>query len=196
MSYQELLSSLRQEADDKAEKFWREAKSGAEQARNEASAELDRIQAEHLRLQASAVRDATRHVLSAAEKNVRSMRLAAFSGLSERLSHHAACKLPQLRDQQYGELFDALVRELPPYAWETVRVNPEDTALAQRYFPEAKVVPDSLISGGMEVNGGNGRIRIVNTFEKRLERGWPELLPDLIDMVSREIERNAIARDR
>jgi V/A-type H+-transporting ATPase subunit E len=48
----------------------------------------------------------------------------------------------------------------------------------------------------MEVNGDGGRIRIVNTLEKRLERGWPELLPDLIDVAYREIEQNAFTQDR
>jgi V/A-type H+-transporting ATPase subunit E len=124
------------------------------------------------------------------------MRLAALGELSERLSRLAVSLLTQLREQQYGELFDALVRELPPYAWETVRVNPEDSAMAGRYFPEAEIVPDPHISGGMEVNGDGGRIRIVNTLEKRLERGWPELLPDLIDVAYREIEQNAFTQDR
>ena len=187
MSYQELISSLRQEADDKAEKFWREARAEVEQARNEAAAGLDRIRAEQLRQQASAVREATRRVLSEAEKTARRMRLATLGELSERLSRLATSLLPQFREQQYRELFEALVRELPPYAWETVRVNPEDTAMAGRYFPEAKIVPDTRISGGMEVDGDGGRIRIVNTLEKRLERGWPELLPDLIEAVYRGI---------
>lgn len=196
MSYQELISSLRQEADDKAEKFWREARAEAEQARNEAVAGLDRIRAEQLRQQASAVREATRRVLSEAEKSVRRMRLTALEELADRLSRLAVSLLTQLREQQYGELFDALVRELPPYTWETVRVNTLDSAMAGRYFPEAKIVPDSHISGGLEVNGDGGRIRIVNTLDKRLERGWPELLPDLIDVVYRGIGRNAFTRDR
>jgi V/A-type H+-transporting ATPase subunit E len=115
------------------------------------------------------------------------MRLVTLGELSERLSRLATSLLPQFREQQYRELFEALVRELPPYAWETVRVNPEDTAMAGRYFPEAKIVPDTRISGGMEVDGDGGRIRIVNTLEKRLERGWPELLPDLIEAVYRGI---------
>ena len=196
MSYQELISSLRQEADDIAENFWRKARAEAEQARNEAVAGLDRIRAEQHRQQVSAVREATRRVLSEAEKSARRMRLAALGELSERLSRLAVSLLTQLREQQYGVLFEALARELPPYAWETVRVNPEDTAMAGRYFPEAKIVPDPHISGGMEVYGDGGRIRIVNTLEKRLERGWPELLPDLIAVAYREIERNAFTQDR
>lgn len=187
MSYQELISSLRQEADDKAEKFWREARAEVEQARTEAAAGLERIRAEQARRQASAVREATLHVLSEAEKTARHMRLATLGELSERLSRLAAALLPQFREQDYGELFEALVRELPPYAWETVRVNPEDAAMAGHYFPGAKIVPDIRISGGMEVDGDGGRIRIVNTLEKRLERGWPELLPVLIEEIYREI---------
>jgi V/A-type H+-transporting ATPase subunit E len=33
----------------------------------------------------------------------------------------------------------------------------------------------------MEALADEGRIRVINTLEKRLERGWPELLPVLIE---------------
>jgi hypothetical protein len=39
----------------------------------------------------------------------------------------------------------------------------------------------------LEVTGDNGRLCVVNTLEKRLERGWPQLLPEMIRAVNREL---------
>jgi len=78
-------------------------------------------------------------------------------------------------------VFSRLAAELPPIAWETLRVNPADAEVATRLFPRARIVPDSAICGGMEALAEEGRIRVINTLEKRLERVWPELLPALIE---------------
>lgn len=82
-------------------------------------------------------------------------------------------------------MFNRLAAELPPAAWETVRVNPTDGELAGHLFPTALIEPDPAISGGMEALAEEGRIRVVNTLEKRLERGWPELFPDLLGEAER-----------
>jgi vacuolar-type H+-ATPase subunit E/Vma4 len=47
-------------------------------------------------------------------------------------------------------------------------------------------VPDDTVSGGLEVTGDAGRICIDNTLEKRLERGWQDLLPILVSAIRRE----------
>jgi V/A-type H+-transporting ATPase subunit E len=193
MGYQELISALRRDADDKAEALWREARDEAEKARNEAVARFERIREECAGRQAAAVREASRRILAAAENKARRGRLDMFGGLSARLYRLAAASLVQLRERQYEELFAALAQELPPHSWEVVRINPADREMASRYFPEAKIVPDAGISGGMEVVGKDERIRIVNTLEKRLERCWPELLPDLVRAVCGEVGRNAFA---
>jgi len=38
----------------------------------------------------------------------------------------------------------------------------------------------------MESAADGGRLRIVNTLEKRLERGWPELMPELFREIGKE----------
>jgi V/A-type H+-transporting ATPase subunit E len=53
-------------------------------------------------------------------------------------------------------------------------------------FPDAEVIADESISGGLDAATAGGRIRVVNTFEKRLERAWPILLPEMIRAVYHE----------
>ena len=90
-------------------------------------------------------------------------------------------KIVQLREKDYPGIFSLLAAELPPIGWETLRVNPTDAEIAADLFPRARIVPDTAICGGMEALAEEGRIRIINTLEKRLERVWPELLPALIE---------------
>jgi V/A-type H+-transporting ATPase subunit E len=187
MSYQELLEALRQEADEKIEKLWQEAREEAERAREEAAARLELTRTEYQSRQAAMIGEATRDILAEAERKVRETRLAALRELSERLSGLAASMLGQLRERRYAELFAALVGELPSFSWEVVRVNAADVETAVRHFPEARIVTDPAISGGLEVTGDNGRLCVVNTLEKRLERGWPQLLPEMIRVVNREL---------
>ena len=68
-----------------------------------------------------------------------------------------------------------------------MRVNPEDIELAKAYFPDSEIIPDGNISGGLDVLTGDGRIRVINTFEKRLERAWADMLPELIRDIYKEI---------
>ena len=168
MSYEELLSALRQEADEKVEQLWREARAKAERAREEAAAGFERTRTERLSRQAALIGETTRDILAEADRKARQARLAALGALSGRLSALAASLLVQFRERLYAELFAALVGELPSYPWEAVRVNPADVEIAGKHFPGAKIVPDPSISGGLEVSGDNGRICVSNTLEK----GW------------------------
>jgi vacuolar-type H+-ATPase subunit E/Vma4 len=100
--------------------------------------------------------------------------------LAERLLALARAGLPQLRGEQPARLFEALALELPPRRWQRVRVNPADAALAAQHFPDATIDVDPAISGGMELECEDGRIRVSNTLETRLDIAWTDLLPQLI----------------
>ena len=95
--------------------------------------------------------------------------------------------LPALRKAGYEAVFGKMVQELPALSWKRVQVNPGDVALAGRYFPAAEIVPDPGITGGLDVSTEDGSIRVINTFEKRLERAWSDMLPLLIKDVYQEV---------
>jgi len=197
MGYRELIDALRREGEDKAAAIHREAETEAERVRQEAEERLTVLREEYARRKSAAVAAATGSVLAEARYRERRIRVASETALADRLYLLARRILPSLREEaapfeqgpagreSYRALFSALVAELPPWAWETVRVNPADEELARRFFAEAEIVADATVTGGLEVTSDNGCRRVDNTLEKRLERGWADILPGLMKEVEK-----------
>jgi V/A-type H+-transporting ATPase subunit E len=185
VGYEDLLAALRREGENKSGLIRQEAEAEAARLREEAAAGRVRLREGFEQEQARAIAAECGAILAEAERTARRIRLAEAGKRAERLYRLALGLLPHLRERDYPGMFSRLAAELPPAAWETVRVNPADGELAGYLFPTALIEPDPAISGGMEALAGGGRIRVVNTLEKRLERGWPELLPDLLGEAER-----------
>lgn len=180
MDCEELIKSLWLRAEDKILTMDREAKEEAARTEQETALKIKGLREEHDRKVAAESAKRAGHILSDAQNRVRLMRLANNRKLSGRLHRLTRSSLGLLRNVDYSGAFDALAMELPPLPWTSVRVNPGDTAIAQDRFPGAGIVPDESISGGMDVTTGDRSVRVINTFEKRLERAWEDILPDLI----------------
>lgn len=196
MGYRELIEALRSEGEKKIRAIRHEAEAEAESIRSEAAKQIERIRAEYDQEQSKAVADMAGEVLSEAAARARAIRLRAEQELSDRMARLARVSLAQLRDDRYAETFAGLVQELPRHRWEVVRVNPADVSLAKNYFSGAEIVPDDTITGGLEVSDRDGKIRVVNTFEKRMERSWPEILPGLIRELEKSVETEYEERQR
>ena len=108
------------------------------------------------------------------------MKIAEDLRLSERLYRISHASLGRLRNQEYEGFFKNMAAELPLLPWKTVRVNPEDVGIARKHFPGAEIITDEGISGGMDVITGDGKFRVINTLEKRLERAWGDILPHIM----------------
>ncbi len=188
MGYRELIEALRSEGEEKIRAIRQETEAEAESIRSEAAKEIERIRAEHDRQQSKAVADVAGEVLSEAAARARAIRVRAEQELSDRMARLARASLAQLRDDRYAETFAGLVRELPQHLWAVARVNPADLDMAKTCFPGAEIVPDSTIIGGLEVSDWDGKIRVVNTFETRLERSWTNILPGLIRELEKSVE--------
>jgi len=184
---EELLAALRSEGERKAGVIRLEAGAEAARLKDEAAARLARLKEELQQEQARVMAAEESAILAEAERTVRRARLAEAEKLAERLYALALRLLRRLRESDYPKTFSRLAAELPPTEWETIRVNPADAEIAGYLFPKARIVPDTAICGGMEALAAGGRIQVINTLEKRLERGWPELLPVLLE----EIENGA-----
>ena len=181
MGSEELLAALRSEAEEKTRIMRQEAAAEAARLKGEAAAGLARLREQFQQEQARTIAAQESAILAEAERTARRARLAAAEKLAEKLYELARKLLPHLREKDYPGIFSLLAAELPPIGWETLRVNPTDAEIAADLFPRARIVPDTAICGGMEALAEEGRIRIINTLEKRLERVWPELLPALIE---------------
>ncbi len=186
MGAKELIEALRSEGEKQAQALRRKIEAEIARLRADASADLDRLREEYARQQVASSNNVERAILAEAECKARITRLAAENKLAERLHALARSSLSLLRDRDYDRTFALLAAELPLSAWETVRVNPADTERATVLFAAATIVADGSISGGMECAAAGGRLRIVNTLEKRLERLWPELLPVLFTEIGKE----------
>lgn len=180
MGTAELLAALRSEGKRKEEAIRRRAGEEAARLREEAALGLARLREMHLQEQERLIAAQERAILAEAERAARRVRLVAEEEMASRFHDLARRLLPRLRDGDYPAAFARLAAELPPLAWETVRVNPADGKRAAVLFPGARIETDPAISGGMEAITEGGRMRVVNTLEKRLARGWPDILPHLL----------------
>ncbi len=189
----ELIESLHKECEEKIEQLTKDTETLSQEIREEAARRIKKFREDCRSRQALKIREETVCILSEAEKRVRAVRLKSNRTVSDRLYRLALDLLGNLRDEKYNNVFLALVREFPDRVWQGVTVNPEDEDLARRYFPDAEIVTDGSISGGLEAMSENGNIRVINTFEKRLEKTWDDILPLLIRDVYEELQDDRIA---
>lgn len=190
MGCKELIESLRRAADERIKLIWQETEGEAERVRGEVSHKLNQLRENCSRTESLAVTAAQVAAVSEAKNRSRTYLLTAEKALSDRLFSVALSSLPRLRGSDYREVFERMARELPPLAWKTVRVNPEDTNLAKNIFNGADIIPDKTISGGVDAMTDGGKIRVINTFEKRLERAWVDMLPDVLKKIYDAVEES------
>jgi len=180
MNCEELIESLWKEAEKKIGVINRETTEEESRIITEALLKISCLREDSQQLCSSASGKRTEDALSEAEKKARLINIAEDLRLSERLYRISHASLRKLRNRDYQDSFRIMAEELPPLPWKTVRVNPEDSGIARDYFPEAGIITDDNISGGMDVMTDNGKIRVINTLEKRLERAWRDILPHIM----------------
>lgn len=185
MGYRELIESLRKDGENRVHLLWNEVKAQAEKTRSEVSGMTKQIREEHRKRQAQVVKEQEEGIISEADHKARMIRLSAEKVLSVRLFPLALSCLHELR--RHTDVFDSLAGELPDIQWKEVRVNPEDIKIAQGFFSDSKIIPDDNITGGLEVITEDKKMRIINTFEKRLEMAWEDMLPWLVKDIYKEI---------
>jgi V/A-type H+-transporting ATPase subunit E len=185
MGCEELIGSLRKEAEEKAREIWREAEEEAGKLQAGFSLRLEALRLENA--SGSSSEEDRQKVLLDAGNSARTIRLASEDRLSARLYILAVSSLHLLRGKGYEDIFHRLVLEIPPLGWHSVKVSQDDCDLARKFFPNAAIVADRNITGGMEVEAEEGWVSVANTFEKRLEREWPQMLPGLIADINREV---------
>jgi V/A-type H+-transporting ATPase subunit E len=189
LGLEELLNSLKKNEQKQIDDIWKTAESEAETLRtqvDEAIGEITKFHAEQL---ASACQKSRREIFSETETKTREKKLFAYQALDVALRKAASLQLPQLRQQNYEKVFADLVAELPERQWEKIVVNPADQELAGNYFTAEIIQPDPAIRGGLLAVTANNRIIVDNTFEKRLERKWPLILPGIIAALEKRYEK-------
>jgi len=183
MGCKELIESLRAGGDERIKALRAEAEQEADRVRAEAARRIAEVQADHAAKRAAAAAAHTERFLAEANGTVRQKRLLAERALADRLYGLARSSLLTLRNVGYRDMFASFSQELPRFDWKTIRVNPADGALAREKFPDAEILFDKAITGGLEAISEGGQVKVVNTFEKRLESMWDEMLPEIMKEV-------------
>ena len=186
MGEHELQAALCREADARIRGLWAEAESEVAARRQVLAAELDRQRQQADEEARQAALAVTRAAQTTSRQILRRCRLQAEAALAERLRLLAGQLLAEMADAERERLWRGCVAELPQASWQALRVAPADVERARRDFPQAEVLTDHLLLGGVVAATAAERIVVDNSLAGRLGRAWPELLPELIAMLARE----------
>jgi vacuolar-type H+-ATPase subunit E/Vma4 len=191
----ELINTLKKNEQKQIGDIWQTAESEAGTIRTqvaEAIADITKIHAEQLE---SACQKSMRAIFSETEIKTREKKLFAYQALDQALRNAAVKQLAALREQNYEKVFANLVSELPERQWGKIVVNPADLELSAKFFNENSIKADPAVSGGLVALTADGKIIVDNTFEKRLERKWLHILPQLIAELEKRYETSGIAEN-
>ncbi len=187
MGYQELIASLRKEAEENVRSIQEEADAEVKRLREEASGKIKGLQARYEEIREKSIKEIQEKIISEARYRARQIRLQAEHALSERLYSLASGSIKMLREKDYEEVFFMLVKELPDLQCKEIRVHPEDMGITRKYFSDTEIIPDETITGGFEAVRKDGRMIVINTFNKRLEKAWDMILPLIIKDIYKEV---------
>jgi vacuolar-type H+-ATPase subunit E/Vma4 len=193
MGYQELIASLRAKGEEKIKEIRDNAQAEADSINAESADTIARMREEFREKQDTLGKNQEEHVLSSAGNKARIIRLYAEQSLSDRLFRLALACLEELRNDEYEKVFKSLCSEIPSVSWDETAVNPDDAGMAHNYFPDSKILSDPLINGGVEVFREIRSQHIINTFKKRLERAWEEILPLIVIDAYKEVSKYGIS---
>lgn len=185
MALEELLNSLRKNEQTQIEDIWQQARNEADSIRRQIAEAISSISEEHAEQLAAACQRSVRNIFAESQIKAREKRLLAYLDLDRVLRAAAVKQIARLQENNREDLFEQLVGELPHAQWEKIVVSPTDLELATRFFDKNIIHTDANISGGLIAFCSEGKIVVDNTFVKRLERIWPQILPEIIRRIER-----------
>lgn len=188
MGLDQLISSLKKTEQEQVAELRRQTATEAEAIRQETAETIRQLAEEYDRQLLEAKRQERETILAESVRRARFCLLQAERILTKALHDEAGLQLSFLRNERYRDVFISLAAEVPPHAWDTVTVNSRDISLARVSFQNVRVQTDASITGGFVVETERGKVAVDNTFEKRLEKSWPGLLPlimkDIVEKLS------------
>lgn len=180
MGRRELLEALQREGREKMAAISGRRAAEEERLRAAAAERRAALRQEHQEQCEDQCSSRKRQILAKAEREAALIRLRAEHSLAQRLLECAHNALPQLYRHDADRLFPLLAAELPPLPWQTIWTTPGDTARAAALFPTATIVPEPALAGGLKAAAAENILTVDNTLETRLEKSWPDLLPQLL----------------
>lgn len=192
MSHEELLADLQKKGEEQVREMWRKAETEVNELKAEAARRIDKERESLGQREAAACEVERTSVLMRSDREANQIISNSEQTLAERLYLLAQESLQTIRDQKYASVFTHLAGELPGFVWDEVMVHPADQKMAETLFKKSNIVTDKSIAGGLKAIGNNGKVYIDNTLEKRLERAWPTLLPQIIKEIKELLETDEL----
>jgi V/A-type H+-transporting ATPase subunit E len=180
MGRRELLEALQREGEETMAAITARGATAAAELRSQAEERLAKLRREDEQECERLCSERKRLLLGKAAGEAALIRLRAEHALALRLHEHARSSLQELAGADAEKLFSSLAAELPAMPWSTISTSPGDARRAAALFPDATIIPDTTISGGLKAATAGQSLTVDNTLEKRLERFWPDLLPQLL----------------
>lgn len=186
MSHEALIEDLRRKSAARIRQLQADAEEQIAALRSKKQQEFAQHQEEALSQQAGEAEKIAAPILHEAQRFALAVEDEAMRKVVERLYALAKEMIAQARGSNFDAIFAGLVKEVPDIDWEEVRVNPEDRELAATYFPRSTIQGDPEIIGGFIASTDQGKYRVVNTLKRRLEKGWPMIIPQLLQEIKKE----------
>lgn len=191
MGESELKAALQHDGDKQIRDVWQHAEAAVATRREAFEAGMAQLRSRSDRALQAEITTLRNDLLFAAQTRAMACRLHAEAALGERLLQLARQLLPELAERDCAALWQALCRELPEADWAFIRVRPADQQRAGRDFPAATVEHDETLGGGLIVTNLDSTIRIDNSLIRRLHRAWPDLLPQLLEELRKQVNKDA-----
>jgi vacuolar-type H+-ATPase subunit E/Vma4 len=180
MGRNELLEALQREGREKLAAISGQRAAEEERLSAEITMKIAVLRQEHETQRELLCSARKRQILTKAGREAALIRLRAEHALALRLHERARHSLPQLYADDAEQLFPLLAAELPAMPWQTIWTTPGDTAAAAALFPTATIVADPALADGIKAATAETTLTVDNTLETRLEKLWPDLLPQLL----------------
>lgn len=186
MGHSALIDDLRARGEQQIAAMRQQAREEIDELRAEAEHRLTEAET-HCQLTTDQSRETVRRKMAVtAQRRASAIATRAEQELNSRLYALAKTLLNGLPGTKRTEIFTRLAKEITAGEWQTIIVHPQDTSVALQLFPQAEITTDAGITGGLVASRSDGGITVINTLEKRLERVWPGLVPEII----REVVQN------
>jgi vacuolar-type H+-ATPase subunit E/Vma4 len=180
MGRNELLAALQREGREKVAAISGRRAAEEERLRAATAEKIVTMRREHEQQRELLCSARQRQILAKAGREAALLCLRAEHTLALRLHERARHSLPQLYSDDAEHLFSQLAAELPSLPWQTIWTTPDASSAAAALFPTATIVADPALAGGIKAALAEDSLTVDNTLETRLEKLWPDLLPQLL----------------
>lgn len=180
MGRRELLEALQREGGEAMAAITVRGATEEERLRTGSEERREELRRKHEQQRELLCSDRKRTIMAGASSEASLIRLRAEYALSLRLHERARICVKLLPGDDAERIFRTLVAELPALPWHTVWISPGDAVPASAHFPDATIIPDDTVAGGIKAATADGSLIVDNTLETRLEKMWPDLLPQMM----------------